>query len=184
MGEEADGRHADPPGGQGALRRSRHAYGDIGLAAEQVFLSVREIEFDDHFGMGFMKARQDRRQYLGADDVAGRHPHHAARLIGLARGGAQQGFGGAGHGLGMGLQRQGGFSGPQTPWGTGEEDRAQRRLQRLDLPSDRRLGQAKRASRTRQAAGVEDGQEGAVEVPVRSDHTEMYNRSTDSGNSV
>ena len=126
VGEEAEPHRADPPGGQRALGGPRHAHGDVGVAAQQVLLPVGQRQLDGDLRIGFVEAGQDRRQHLDADDVAGGEPDHAAHRVGLAGGGAHQGLGRGGHGLGVGAQRQRRLGGRKAAGRAGEQRRAQR----------------------------------------------------------
>ena len=184
VGEEADAHRADPPGQQRAPGsaapcarrcRPRGAAGPPGRldSASSMVTS----------GWCFVEAGQDRRQHLDADDLAGGQAHHAAHRVGLAGGGAHQRLGGGGHGLGVRAQRQRRLGGPRPPGERVNSARAERRLQRLDVAPDRRLGQAERARRAREAALVEHRQERCGRDPSRactfmimySDRTNSYN---------
>ena len=51
VGVEADAHRADAPGGQRVLGRPGHAHGDVGVAAQQVLLPVRQHQLDRHLGV-------------------------------------------------------------------------------------------------------------------------------------
>ena len=88
------------------------------------------------------KSAQDGWQNLDADDLAGRDPHDAAFLLGVAGRRADEDLRRTGHGAGHrrnGERRRGG---PEAGAGPGEEGPAeQSRLQRLDMSRYRRLGE-------------------------------------------
>ena len=61
-----------------------------------------------------MEAREDRRQNLGANYLAGSDAHDTAHGVGFARGGADQRLGGDGHSFGVGPQGERGVGRAQT----------------------------------------------------------------------
>jgi hypothetical protein len=178
-------RRTDPPGGQGALSGPGHPHRYVGLPTDQVFLPVGQRHLDGDLGIKLVKAGQDRRQHLDADNVAGGDADHPAHRLVLPRSRAYDRLGRRGHGLGMGPQSQGGLSGLKTAGGAGEQGRGQAQLQRLDVAADGGLRQAKLARRAGEAAGVDHRQQRAVEIPAGGglSHTFSYIECTELDNS-
>ncbi len=106
-------------------------------------------------------------KHLAADHLAGSDAHDAAVVLCLAGSGTLQRVRGAGHGLRMRDQEACAVTGDQTSLRTREERNPERRLERVDVATHRRLGEAERAGRPGQAALTHHGQKRAVKAPNR-----------------
>ncbi len=109
---------------------------------------------------------QDRRQNLGAHDLAGTHPDRSSDGAALARGSPQHGGCRRRQCLGVGFQLECSLSGCQSPLGPDKEFEADGLLERIDMASDGRLGKAQRPGGARQRALLQNCEEGPIEVPA------------------
>ena len=184
VGIEPAAHLADTPRDQRRLLGAHHAHRDIGGTAEEIVDAVRQHELDDEARIVLAEIGKDRRQHLGADDLARRDAYDAGGIVGEAGGGPHHRRGGAGHGLCVGTKLDRGLGRDEAVRRAGEEDDAQRLLEGIDVAADGRLGEAEFARRSRQAAARHDGEEGARELPAggRVGHTQMYSRPTKIGN--
>ena len=184
VGVEPAAHLADTLRDQRRLLGAHHAHRDIRGAAQEIVDPVRQHQLDHQLRVVLAEIGKDRRQHLGADDLARRDAHHAGGVVGEAGGGAHHRRGGAGHGLGMGAQLDRGLRRGEAGGRAREQHDAQRLLEGIDVAADGRLGEAEIARRGRQTAARHDGEEGARELPAgsRVGHTGMYSRPTQIGN--
>ena len=116
---------------------------------------------------------QNWRQHFGADDLAGGDAHGAGRIAGAGRG-AQHCAGGGGHRFGVRGDVARRIGRQQAARRADEQRRAQIGFEFGDLAAERRLGEAERPRRARQAALVENGQKCPVMAPIGFSHTKTY----------
>ncbi len=79
MGVESDLDRADTPGDEARLPRTHHAYGEVGVAPEDIRFTVRQDEFERQTWVRGVNARQDHRNarsgcLFRTDLVAGVRP--------------------------------------------------------------------------------------------------------------
>ena len=150
MGMEPQHDRWQPLGNQGLLSRLDHPHGDVGLALQQVVHGVGQDQLDHEARVAPTQGRQDRRQVLDADDLAGANPDAAAHLAGVAACGPHQRRCGGGQGFGIGCQGQRHLGRDQATLRAQEQVCADRLLQRVDMAGDRRLRQPEPTRSTRQ----------------------------------
>ncbi len=100
---------AETPRDKLLLLRSDHPHRDIRLPVKQILKPIGEHQFDDDTRARLPEPGNQRRQHLGADHLAGGHPHHATQIGAVATKVSRRAFqrpGGVGHCLGVRLQRQ------------------------------------------------------------------------------
>ena len=131
------------------LLRPHHPHRDVGVAPQQVLVAVRQRELERDARMGLAKPPEHRREHLDADDLAGGEPHRPALTFRLARSRPQQVVGGGRHRLSVRDERKCQRRRLQPVLRAGEERRAERSLERIDVAAEGRLRQAQRTGRGR-----------------------------------
>ena len=83
---ERDAHLPDLPGDQRTLFRPDHPHGDVRIAAQQVFIAIRQREFHQDPRLPPVDASQDRREDFGPEDLARRDSHRPLLLVAVAGG--------------------------------------------------------------------------------------------------
>jgi len=162
----ADADFGDAPGHQAGLVGRHHAQRNVGLAPQQVADGVARHQFHLHLGQGQPHLRQNGRQQVAGDRLAGADAHRARNAGFGARHIARQLVGGAVHGPGRLRQLQRHRRGHEAAAGALEQHLAQLRLELGDLAAKGGLAGLQGPGRAQQAAVVQRGQEGAHQAPV------------------
>jgi len=147
---------------EGTLRWPDHANGDVRLASQQIFRSVRQHELDGDARMGFSESRKARRKHLGSDHLAGRDPHRAAFLLRFAGSNARESIGSGGHRFRVGHEGDRVRGRVQAGLRSREKRKTERLFQRVDVTADGRLRQGERAGGGREAAVTNDNRAEAM----------------------
>ena len=149
-----------------ALRRTDDADGDVGVAAQQILISVGEREFEFDCGMFAPEISEDRRQDFDAHDLARSDPHDATLGRRFAGSRAGEGGRGGGHRLACGMRPKASCVGI-SPCGEREKSgELKRGFKRVDMPADGGLAQREAPRSAREVAVAHDLQKRAVKLPA------------------